>query len=142
MKILGEKKNGIYWSYILVILMALLMLFFGIKQEKVINGFIFMIMGIVFFIIGIYFIVDITRYPQNIIVYNEIENTIILNNKVVISISTIKDVTFRNARSKSIVWKWGNVIIKTNGETYKCKYVKDCENVAKTLMKIMYNNEL
>ncbi len=142
MKILGEKKTSIAWSYIIVILMAALILFIGIEQVKVINGFIFVTMGIVFFIIGIYFIVDITRYPQNIIVYKEIDNTIILNNKVVISISTIKDVTFRNARSKSIVWKWGNVIIKTSGETYKCKYVKDCENVAKTIMKLMYKNEL
>lgn len=142
MKILGEKKNGLVWIYFLLIPIALLMVLSGIKLIKVISGFMFLIMGISFLIIGIYMIVDITKYPQNIIVYKEIDNTLILNNRIIVPISNILDVSFRNARSKSIMWKYGNVIIKTNQETYKCKYVKDCERTAKILMKLMYQNEL
>ena len=142
MKLLGEKKKGIEYLYFLLLLLSVFLILIGIKQNKVISGFIFIIMGIVFIIWGIYLIVDILKCPKNIIVYKEIDNSLILNNRVIVSVSAIDDVSFINARSKSIVWKWGTVIIKYKGQIYKCKYVKDCEKVAKALMKLMYKNEL
>lgn len=142
MKVLGEKKKGIAYVYLLLLAIAGLLIFLGVKEIKVITGFIFLVAGIIFIIVGMYMIIDIIRYPQNIIVYKEIDNTLILNNRVIVSVEFITDVSFINARSKSITWKWGVVVIRTTGATYKCKYVKDCEKVAKTLMKLMYKKEL
>lgn len=142
MKLLGEKKKGIEYLYFLLLILSVFLILIGIKQNKEISGFIFIIMGIVFILLGIYLIVDILKCPKNIIVYKEIDNSLILNNRVIVSVSAIDDVSFINARSKSIVWKWGTVIVKYKGQIYKCKYVKDCEKVAKTLMKLMYKNEL
>ncbi len=142
MKVLGEKKKGIAYVYLLLLAIAGLLIFLGVKEIKVITGFIFLAAGIIFIIVGLYMIIDIIRYPKNIIVYKESDNTLILNNRVIVSVEFITDVSFINARSKSIAWKWGMIIIRTAGATYKCKYVKDCEKVAKTLMKLMYKKEL
>ena len=142
MKLIGEKKKGLVYIYSILIFLAILMTFIGIKQVKQLTGLVFIIAGIVLFITGIYIIIDITKYSNNIIVYKEIDNTLILNNRIIISISSIDDVSYVNARSKSIVWKWGMIVIKAKGNVFKCKYVKDCEKVAKTIFKLMYQKEL
>jgi hypothetical protein len=57
-----------------------------------------------------------------------------------IQIVYLKDISFvayKKARAKHHEYKWGEVHIQINKQIIKCKYVKDCEMVAKELFTLI-----
>lgn len=142
MKVIGKRQKGIEFGYLAIFLIFSFLGVLGIFIEKDTKGWIAGVMGIVLVIWSMAIFIDIIRTPKVIIEYNQIDSTIILKNTIVISISSIEDVSYVRARGKGIRLDWGKVIIKTKSEEYICNYLEDCEEVSKILTKLMYKNEL
>lgn len=142
MKTIGEKQRGIEYIYVMLFIVSSAFIIVGIETVKVISSFLMVIIGIILVIWSIWTYIDIVRTPKVIIEYNKMDSTIILKKSIIISIISIKDVSYIKARNKGVTYKWGKIIIETSGEKYQCNYVKDCEEVAKTITKLMYKNEL
>lgn len=131
MKVLAVRKSGIFAMYLICFIVGIIITICGIMAQ--INGgdgIPLAIVGIVLFISCLILVIDIAKTPKNIIMYNNDSYTINALGKK-INLKDIIDVSYKKARAKHIYYKWGTVIITTNSKKLKCKYVAECEDVAK-----------
>lgn len=136
MKVLATRKKGLTGVYFLTIFIGLIVLVCGIFAKKSSNdGIPLFIVSAVIIISAICMLVDIYKTPENIIIYDSDSSILyVLGNKIYLR--DIQNVEYKNARARHISYKFGTVIITTNGNRIKCKYVTDCENVAKEIYKL------
>ena len=139
MKIIGYKtKKAIapaIWCFIVAIVVA-------IMTFVARNGSLEAEIIIILLCSPVYLIIIATK-PNNLISIdaNE-ENLYLYNEKIVIPVEDIKDVSYRQARIRVVRYlSWGKVIIKTNEKKIVVNYVEDCEEVTKYLLKIIYKNQ-
>lgn len=136
MKVLATRKKGLTGVYILTIFIGLIALVCGIFAQKNSNeGIPLLIISLAIIITAICMIVDICKTPEIIITYDSDSSILyVLGNRI--HLKDIQNVEYKNARARHISYKFGTVFITTNGNRIKCKYVTDCENVAKEIYKL------
>lgn len=142
MKTIGKKKENIQFIYVMIFLIACILMIFALKSPKSISSSIMIVTGLFLAIYAMWIFIDIIKTPKIVIEYNERDSTVIIKKNIIISISSIKDVSYVKARSKGITYGWGKIIIETNNVKYQCNYVENCEQVAKMLTKLMYKVEI
>lgn len=97
--------------------------------------------GAVGFVVCIVVIIIIAITPEELISVDvREENVYLYNERIVIPVKDIKDVSYRSARARYYNYSWGRIIIKTTKRRYEVNSVEDCEEVAKYLLKIIYKN--
>ena len=136
MKVLATRKKGLAGVYFLTIFIGLIALVCGIFAQKNSNeGIPLLIISLAIIITAICMIVDICKTPEIIITYDMDSGSLnVLGNRI--NIKDIQNVEYKNARAKHISYKFGTVFITANGNRIKCKYVTDCESVAKEIYKL------
>ena len=133
---IAEKKKGLAWIYIISVILGLGLIIvpiFLIQVDYNPKAFLNIIMGIIVLILGIYMLYGIASTPNKVITYNTLTGILFINQKKKILITNVEHISYKKARSKSIEYKWGTVIIN---KTITCKFVKDCEEVANNIMKL------
>jgi len=131
MKLIGKKKENIVWSYLLGMTLGIVIIICGImaniKEEA---PLILMILGIIVFIVCLIYFIDVLKTPNEIIYYDADNKRILINDKKeIIYLRNIKNIRYKQARSKFNNYKFGNIYIDANDQLYKCKYVQNCESV-------------
>ena len=136
MKVLATRKKGLTGVYFLTIFIGLIALVCGIFAPKNSNeGIPLLIISLAIIITAICMIVDICKTPEIIITYDSDSSILyVLGNRIYLK--DIQNVEYKKARAKHIYYKFGTVFITANGNRIKCKYVTDCENVAKEIYKL------
>lgn len=100
-----------------------------------------LLVGAVGFVVCIVVIIIIAITPEELIsVDAREENVYLYNEKIVIPVEDIKDVSYRSARARHRNYSWGRIIIKTTKRRYEVTLVEDCEEVTKYLLKIIYKD--
>ena len=133
MEIIATRKKGLVYIYIISLILSLFITLAGIisMKENLFNIFL-VICGLIMLIFSVYMIIDILKTPKIAIKYNSDNYTLIVYQNTI----NLKDITFveyRRARAKHIQYKWGTVIITTPYSKVICKYIKNCEYVAKKI---------
>lgn len=91
----------------MIFLIACILMIFAFKSPKAISSSIMIVTGLFLAIYAMWIFIDIIKTPKIVIEYNERDSTIIIKKNIIISISSIKDVSYVKARSKGITYGWG-----------------------------------
>ena len=142
MEVIGYKSKKAMILYIFGAILCLALAILGFWLRGYDRGG-ELLVGVVGFVVCIVVIIIIAITPEELIsVDAREENVYLYNEKIVIPVEDIKDVSYRQARIRVVRYlSWGRVIIKTNEKKIVVNYVEDCEEVAKYLLKILYKNE-
>lgn len=127
MKVIAEKSNDNYITYILPLFFSTVFIINGFITEY---GYIMIIIGLLLLLYPIIDFIRIKKLPLDIIKYNEMNNTLIIKEKYILNISRIIDISY----SKYLT----GIIIKTSYETYRCLPVKNPIDCYDKLMEIRY----
>ena len=136
MEIIANKKAAILPLYIFVAVLGLVFLCTGIAMAMLY----FIGVGALIFILGVAITVDFCRFPAVVITLEQ-SGVLHLPKNTTVNISEITDVSYRNATARGIQYKWGTVIITTHSDTYKLRYIENCERVSKRLTELMYESK-
>ncbi len=134
MKIIGQRKKGLTVLYGFVLFFSLILCAIGIAYSDMLFP---AIMGLLIAGVAVVLLIGIYKTPE-IAIALEGEDTLHLPGGVTVKTAELTDISYRNARSKGVRYKWGKVIIKTYSGTYTVNYLADCEDVAKELTRLMY----
>ncbi len=135
MKIIAYRKNGIGILYMFSLLIGIAFIAYGSSS---VNGIVMVAIGLAVCAISLYILIDFFRTPYAVIQMTD-EGQLVLPKKTEIQLDEITKISFRRARAKGLRYRWGSVMISTYSETYKVKYVADCEKVAKDLHGLIFN---
>lgn len=131
MKILATKSTKIVSLYIFCLIMGIIILFIGFYITYA------FFLGILLTLISLGIVIDYFHTSKTPIMLND-KNQLILPKSIILELSDIKDVSYRRASARGIQYKWGTVkIISTKGE-FKFRYLENCEEVAKAILKLVY----
>ena len=133
MKVIASRKKGIEYLYAFSSLLGLFITIMGCLSEEPIM----MLLGIVAIVISMVVLIGILSTPKDVIILNEVENKLHLPKQKVVKLTDIKFVAYKKAKAKHHEYKWGEVHIQIDGELIKCRYVKDCEQVARDLFTLV-----
>ena len=133
MKVMGERKKGIEYLYIFSELLGAFILVMAILSEEPI----LMVMGVLVIIVSFVVLFGILSTPKNVIVLDEVENKLYLPKNQTVYLKDISFVAYKKAKAKHHEYKWGEVHIQVNGNLIRCKYVRDCEMVARELFTLV-----
>lgn len=97
-------------------------------------------LGIFVSVISLIILADYIRVPIHPVMLDQ-SNRLILPKNTIISPKDIIDVSYRRASARGIQYKWGTISIVSDVGTYKFRYIKDCEEVAKTILKLAYGSK-
>ncbi len=146
MRTIGYKKKGLLGLYIFTTIISVVVILMGISMfasytrkipAVILPVLLLLVMGVVILIISLRIVNTYKKTPDECIrIINEEEVEIV--NNVTLNIKEITDISYRRASAKGIQYKWGDIIIKTKDNTYKVRYVSECEEVSKELTKLMY----
>lgn len=131
MKLIGEKKKNLVWSYVASLILGIILLCCGLMSTIFEDRpYILEIFGIIIIIMSLIFIIDVANAPNEVIYYDEANKCILINNKKeIIYLKNIKNIRYKQARSKHSYYKFGHIYIEANNQMYKCKHVINCEDV-------------
>ena len=133
MKVIGERKKGIEYLYIFSELLGAFILVMAILGEEPI----LMVMGVLVIIVSFVVLFGILSTPKNVIVLDEVENKLYLPKNQTVYLKDISFVAYKKAKAKHHEYKWGEVHIQVKGNLIRCKYVRDCEMVARELFTLV-----
>lgn len=131
MKLIGTKKKKLVWSYVLGMVLGCVIIFCGIMANiKEGEPLILVFVGIIVFIICLIYFIDVLKAPNEVIYYDQENKRLLINDKKeIIYLRNIKNIRYKQARSKHGYYKFGHIFIEANDQTYKCKHVENCEDV-------------
>ncbi len=135
MEIIAEKKGSVGGLYLLCALFAALMLWGSTEKTRLSTGM--AITGTLVLLLCIGVLIDFFRYPS-VLITRDATGLLHLPKNATVSPSEISDVSYRRASAKGFQYSWGTVTVTTYAETYKLRYVGDCEKVAKELLRMTY----
>lgn len=131
MKILATKSTKIVSLYIFCLVMGIIISFIGFYITYA------FFLGILLALISLGIVIDYFHTSKTPIMLND-KNQLILPKGMILELSDIKDVSYRRASARCIQYKWGTVkIFSTKGE-FRFRYLENCEEVAKTILKLVY----
>ena len=133
MKVIGERKKGIEYLYIFSELLGAFILVMAILSEEPI----LMVMGVLVIVVSFVVLFGILSTPKNVIVLDEAENKLYLPKNQTVYLKDISFVAYKKAKAKHHEYKWGEVHIQVKGNLIRCKYVRDCEMVARELFTLV-----
>ncbi len=113
--------------YIFMFLFSLVFIVNGFLTE---NGYIMIIIGMILLLIPIIWLVRFKKMPEDIIKYNEINNTLLIKEKYLVNISRITDIYYTKYME--------GIIIKTQYETYRVLPILDCKDCYNQLIELRY----
>lgn len=136
MKVIAKRKEGLDWLYaILGLICAILFVLCLLETNEPFPALLLLIVSV----FGIYTFISHKNMPKDIVSVDEATGQIYLHpDDFTVFASNLVDVSYDKARSRSIQYKWGILIIETGIEKFEYQYVADVENVAKELTRIMY----
>ncbi|MBQ8432442.1 MAG: hypothetical protein IJX28_06120 [Clostridia bacterium] len=135
MEIIARKKFGIGGLYLLYALLGALLLWGSTENTKLSKAI--AITGILVLLACAGVMIDFFRLPH-VLIAKDADGILHLPKNARVLPTEISDVSYRRASAKGIQYQWGSVTITTYAETYKLRYVEDCEAVAKELTRLMY----
>lgn len=94
------------------------------------NGYIMIIIGVILLLIPIIGIIRFKKIPEDIIKYNEINNTILIKEKYLVNLSRITDIYYAK--------NFDGIIIKTKYEIYRCTPILDSKDCYVKLIELRY----
>ncbi|MCM1260112.1 MAG: hypothetical protein NC182_04145 [Prevotella sp.] len=131
MKVLATKSTKIGFLYIFCLVMGVIFSLFSFYMIY------FLLVGILLVLVSLGIVIDYFHTAKAPILLND-KNQLILSKGIILELNEVKDVSYRRASAKGIQYKWGTVkIISTKGE-FKFRYLENCEEVAKTILKLVY----
>lgn len=133
MKTVATRSSVVGFLYVICLLIGIIMLGLGFFEMY------FLIVGIILTPISLYIVIDYFKTPKTPIMINE-HNEIVLHQSITIKPEDLIDISFKRATGKGVWYKWGTVKITTKTEVYEYKYLNDCEQVNKDLIKNMHQN--
>lgn len=134
MKVLATKSTKIVSLYIFCLIMGIIISFIGFYITYA------FFLGILLALISLGIVIDYFHIAKTPIMLND-KNQLILPKGMILELSDIKDVSYRRASARGIQYKWGTVkIVSTKGE-FKFRYLENCEEVAKTILKLVYQSK-
>lgn len=139
MEVIGykSKKAMILYIFGAILCLTIAILSFGRGYDRRAE----FLVGVVGFVFCIVVVIIIAITPEELISVDvREENVYLYNERIVIPVEDIKDVSYRRTRARYRNYSWGRIIIKTTKRRYEVNSVEDCEEVAKYLLKIIYKN--
>lgn len=134
MKVLATKSTKIGFLYIFCLVMGVIFSLFSFYMIY------FLLVGILLVLVSLGIVIDYFHTAKTPILLND-KNQLILPKGIILELNEVKDVSYRRASAKGIQYKWGTVkIISTKGE-FKFRYLENCEEVAKTILKLVYQSK-
>lgn len=148
MEILAEKKRKVAWMYVLlivlgvlVIAMAAIMLVISLSFIGT-TGRIFIIpavlitgLGVASIVIGIVTLVRIERTPDRITLNG---NQVDLGNGLIVNISQITRVDYREARSLYTTYRWGILTVYLENQKINYYYMADVQYARDRMMQLIW----
>lgn len=113
--------------YIFSFLLGTVLLVNGFVTD---NGYIMIIIGVILLLIPIIRIIRFKKIPEDIIKYNEINNTILIKEKYLVNLSRITDIYYAKY--------FDGIIIKTKYEIYRCTPILDSKDCYDKLIELRY----
>ena len=136
MKVIAKRKEGLDWLYAIVGIICAILFVLCLKTT---NEPFPALLLLVVSIFSIYTFISYKNMPKDIISVDEMTGQIYLHpDDITVFASNLVDISYDKARSRSIQYRWGTLILETGIEKFEYKYVADVENVAKELTRIMY----
>ena len=140
-KPIGYRKNGIGYVYIFILILGIALFVGGILLvvcDAVYESLMFFLCSIL--AVG-YSIVEMKEFYSTkpyVITANEEKMKV---NDSVFAIKDIVDVSYKNARSRHCIYKYGTITIKTVDYCYTAQFVAECEMVSKKITQLMYEKK-
>lgn len=131
--IIARKSIAVGFLYSICLIVGVFFICLGMYQTYL------LIAGIITDIISLIILIDYFRVPYAPISINE--KSILLPKNTVLSLNDILDVSYRRASAKGIQYRWGTIVISSTMGTYKYRYISDCEDVAKDLLRMVYEEK-
>lgn len=82
-------------------------------------------------------LVDYLRTPMRPFYIDE-HDRLVLHDGTVLEMQDIWDVSYRNAAGRGILYSWGRVTISSGLGKLKYRYICDCEEITKSLLRRVY----
>ncbi len=140
MRTIGFKKLGLSFTYLFILVAGAFFTYYGFNHENKI----YILVGFIGIYLIIYSLIVLFRYiftPYKLVTIDE-NNHVVLPKGVTISPKDVVDVSYNRAHARYGLYKYGEIVIKTTTQSYKVRYVAECEKVAKQLTQLMYTNKL
>lgn len=131
MKVLATKSTKIGGLYVFCLVMGIIVSIIGFYYIYI------MFVGILLTIVSLVIVIDYFLTAKTPIMLND-KNQLILSNGIILELSDIQDVSYRRASGRGIQYKWGTVKIFSTKGKFKYRYLENCEEVAKTILKLVY----
>ena len=130
---IAYKKHSVGILYIVLTVVGIFCFLYGLIGER----FPTWLFGAVLAVVSGVLSVQYLMLPSDIIALSE-DNSLILPKGETIPMEALNDVSYKCARGKGIQYRWGSITLSTRYGVYKFGFVADCEDVAKTLTRMMY----
>lgn len=135
MKILATKSTKIGFLYIFSLVISIIFSLGGFYVIYLLYA------GISVALVSLGIVIDYFCTAKNPIILSD-KNQLILPKGIVLELADIIDVSYKRATAKGIQYKWGTVKITSTKGEFKFRYLENCEDVAKTLLKLIYQNNI
>lgn len=86
-------------------------------------------------IIGVF--IDYLRTPMRPFFVDE-HDRLVLHDGSVLDMKDVWDVSYRRATGRGVQYSWGSITIASGRGTLKYRYICDCEELAKSLLRLAY----
>lgn len=86
-------------------------------------------------IIGVF--IDYLRTPMRPFFIDE-HDRLVLHDGTVLDMKDVWDVSYRRATGRSVQYSWGSITIASGCGTLKYRYICDCEELTKSLLRLAY----
>ncbi len=133
MKVIGEKKKGIEFAYIFGLVLGIIICVIAVVSNEIVM----LIPGLVIVVLCLVILIGIFSTPSQVIVLNEVEEKLYLPKGKEVLLKDVEFVAYKRAKAKRHEYKWGEVHIQIKNQLIKCKFVKDCEAVAKEVFTLV-----
>lgn len=86
-------------------------------------------------IIGVF--IDYLRTPMRPFFIDE-HDRLVLHDGTVLDMKDVWDVSYRRATGRGVQYSWGSITINSGYGTLKYRYICDCEELTKSLLRLVY----
>lgn len=86
-------------------------------------------------IIGVF--IDYLRTPMRPFFIDEYDR-LVLHDGTVLDMKDVWDVSYRRATGRGVQYSWGSITINSGYGTLKYRYICDCEELTKSLLRLAY----
>lgn len=73
--------------------------------------------------------------------YIDEHDRLVLHDGTVLDMKDVWDVSYRRATGRGVQYSWGSIIIASGYGTLKYRYICDCEDLTKSLLRLVYAHQ-